>query len=344
MVDYSDFRSDTVTRPTPKMREAMAHAVVGDDVLGDDPTVQELERMAAEITGKEAALYVPSGTMGNTIAIKVWTRELEEVIVEERSHIYNMESTQMTFISRVQPRPLPSERGTMDPAVIEENIRKPSVHLPRTSLICLENSHNNWSGAVIGIQNIRAVKEVADRHGLKLHMDGARIFNASHSTGIPVGQYSELADSMMFCLSKGLCAPVGSLLVGPQDFIDYGRRIRKALGGAMRQVGIIAAAGITALTEMIERLKEDNARATRLATAIAQFPGILLDPDSIDTNIIIFDLDHPRLSIPDFLVKLNEYRILALPTRGGIRFVTHHDVDDTDVDNVIAAFQSILNS
>jgi len=344
MVDYSDFRSDTVTRPTPKMREAMAQAIVGDDVLGDDPTVQELERMAAEITGKEAALYVPSGTMGNTIAIKVWTRELDEVIVEERSHIYNMESTQMTFISRVQPRPLPSERGTMDPAVIEENIRKPSVHLPRTSVICLENSHNNWSGAVIGIQNIRAVKEVADRHGLKLHMDGARIFNASHSTGIPVRQYSELADSMMFCLSKGLCAPVGSLLVGPQDFIDYGRRIRKALGGAMRQVGIIAAAGITALTEMTERLKEDNARAKRLATAIAKFPGIVLDPDSIDTNIIIFDLDHPKLSIPDFLAKLNEHRILALPTRGGVRFVTHHDVDDTDVDNVIAAFQAILSS
>jgi threonine aldolase len=344
MADYSDFRSDTVTRPTKKMREYMAKAVVGDDVLGDDPTVNELERLSAEIMGKEASLFIPSGTMGNAIAVKIWTQELDEVIVEERSHIYNMESTQMTFISRVQPRPLPSDRGTMDPHVVEENIRKPNVHIPRTSLICLENSHNNWSGSVVGIENIRSIKEIAGRHNLKLHMDGARIFNASHATGIPVKEYAELADSLMFCLSKGLSAPIGSMLVGPKDFIDLGRRIRKVLGGGMRQVGIIAAAGLVALTDMTERIKEDNARAKRLADAIAKFPGIVLDPGKIDTNIIIFDLDHPQYGIPDFLEKLNEQRILALPTKGGIRFVTHNDVDDTDVDKVIAAFQSILGS
>lgn len=342
MIRYSDFRSDTVTRPTDKMREEMAKAVVGDDVLGDDPTVQELEHLASEIMGKEAALYVPSGTMGNSIAVKSWTQELDEVIVEERSHIYNMESTHMTFISRVQPRPVPSSRGSMDPLLVKTFIKKPNVHQPRTSLICLENTHNNWSGAVVGLDNIKAIKELAVNQGVNLHLDGARIFNASHASGVPVKQYASYADSMMFCLSKGLSAPVGSLLVGPKKFIDYGRRVRKALGGGMRQVGIIAAAGIVALTEMTDRIKEDNTRAKHLARSIASFPGVVLDPEKIDTNIIIFDLQHPGYTITDFLSRLRDYQILALPTRGGIRFVTHKDVDDTDIERAVAAFGEIL--
>jgi len=342
MVKYSDFRSDTVTRPTEKMRRAMAEAEVGDDVLGDDPTVQKLEASAAEKMGKESGLFVPSGTMGNSIAVKAWTRELEEVIVEARSHIYNMESTHMTFISRVTPRPLSSRRGAMDPDDLEKNIRKPSVHLPRTSLICVENTHNNWSGAVLPIENIKAIRAVADRHGLRVHMDGARIFNASTASGVPVKDYARLADSVMFCLSKGLSAPVGSMLVGDKDFIEYSRRIRKALGGGMRQVGVLAAAGIVALTEMVDRLKEDHQRAKRLAAAIAGLPGVDMDPGAIETNIIIFNFSHPRLSVSEFLTELRNRGVLALAFTGGIRLVTHKDVDDQDVDRAVAAFRQIL--
>jgi len=338
----SDFRSDTVTRPTPKMRQAMAEAVVGDDVLGDDPTVRRLEALAAETMGKEAGLYCPSGTMGNSIAIKGWTQELQEVIVEARSHVYNLESTHMTFISRVTPRPLPSDRGAMDPDVIAANIKVPNVHTPMTTLICVENTHNNHSGAVLPLDNLKAVRKVALAHALKVHMDGARIFNASTASGVPVKDYAAQADSVMFCLSKGLSAPAGSMLVGPAAFIEYGRRIRKALGGGMRQVGVLAAPGIIALTEMPGRLKDDHQRAKTLARAIAGLPGITLDPGKIETNIVIFGFAHPKYSIAQFLAALKEKGILALPLAGGIRFVTHKDVDDEDVERAIAAFRAIL--
>ncbi len=342
MAEYSDFRSDTVTRPTENMKKAMAEAIVGDDVLGDDPTVQRLEKLAADIMGKEAGLFVPSGTMGNSIAIKVWTHELEEVIVESRAHLYNMESTHMTFIARVTPRPLASDRGAMDPAEVERNIRKPSVHIPRTSLICVENSHNNWSGAVVPMENLKALREIADKYQVKIHFDGARVFNANHASGIPVKEYAKIGDSLMFCLSKGLSAPVGSILVGPKDFVDYARRVRKALGGGMRQVGVLAAPGIIALTEMVDRLKDDHVRAKKLATAITSLPGIDLDPERIQTNIVIFGFDHPSLTPPEFLSKLKEYKILALATTGGIRFVTHKDVDDEDIERAVQAFKRIL--
>ncbi len=342
MQRYSDFRSDTVTRPTPEMRKAMAEAVVGDDVLGDDPTVKKLERLAAEIMGKEAALYMPSGTMGNAIAVKSWTQELDEVIVEARSHIYNMEATHMTFISRVNPRPLPSRRGAMDPHLVEENIKKPSDHHPRTSLICLENTHNNWGGAVVPLENLQAIREVADRHGLRIHLDGARMFNASVASGVPVQEYAEAADSVMFCLSKGLSAPIGSLLVGPSDFIVHSRRIRKALGGGMRQVGILAAAGLLALTKMVDRLAEDHARAKSLAFSISELPGIRLDPDEVETDILIFGFEHPRLTVSAFLEELEARQVLALPVPQGIRFVTNKDVDDSDMERAVAAFRDIL--
>lgn len=341
-MNYSDFRSDTVTRPTQNMRRAMAEAEVGDDVLGDDPTVQKLEALAAEITGKEAGLYVPSGTMGNSISVKVWTQELDEVIVEERSHIYNMESTHMTFIARITPRPLPSNRGAMDPELVEQNIRKPTVHIPRTSLICVENTHNNWSGAVVPMENLKAMRKIADRHQIKIHFDGARIFNASHVTGISVKEYAKIGDSLMFCLSKGLSAPVGSLISGPKDFIAYARRVRKALGGGMRQVGVLAAAGIVALEEMVDRLHEDHERAKRLALAIAGIPEVELNPDHVQTNIIIFNLKHPKITIPAFLDELKKRSILALSTRGGIRFVTHKDIGDEDIEKTISVFHELL--
>lgn len=342
MEKISDFRSDTVTRPTDKMRQAMATAVVGDDVLGDDPTVEQLEIMAAEIMGKEAALFVPSGTMANSIAVKGWTHELEEIIVEARSHIYNMESTSITFVSRVNPRPLPSNRGAMDPDRIESSLRKPSVHTPRTSLICVENTHNNWSGAVVPIDNLKAIREVATRNNIKIHFDGARIFNASVASGIPVNEYAAVADSLMFCLSKGLSAPVGSILTGPKDFIDYSRRLRKTLGGGMRQAGILAAAGLVSLTEMIDRLEEDHRRAEKLAREISRLPGIELNPELIETDIIIFNLVRSDITIPQFLDKLKNSGVLALATQGGIRFVTHKDVDDSDVDHAIEAMKNIL--
>ncbi len=325
------------------MRKAMAEAEVGDDVLGDDPTVNKLEELAAAVMGKEAALFVPSGTMGNSIAVKCWTQELDEVIIEARSHIYNMESTHMTFISRVTPRPLKSKRGAMDPEEIEKNIKIPSVHLPRTSLICVENTHNNWGGAVVPLANLKAVKKVADQHEIKIHFDGARIFNASTASGIPVKEYAAVADSLMFCLSKGLAAPVGSMLVGPGDFINYGRRVRKALGGGMRQVGILAAAGIIAITKMAGRLKEDHIKAKRLAKSISELPAVILDPDDVETDIVIFGFEHPEISVSDFLDRLKSQGVLALPVPQGIRMVTNKDVDDRDIERAIAAFQEILS-
>lgn len=338
----SDFRSDTVTKPTPAMRQAMAEAEVGDDVLGDDPTVARLEDLAARIMGKEAGLYVPSGTMGNSVAVKAWTHELEEVIVEARSHIYNMESTHMTFISRVTPRPLASKRGAMDPGDVESSIKKPSVHMPRTSLICLENTHNNWGGAVLPLDNMKDIRQKADLHGLRVHLDGARIFNASTASGVPVKEYAAQADSVMFCLSKGLAAPVGSMLVGPKDFIEFGRRVRKALGGGMRQVGVLAAAGLVALNDMTGRLAEDHRRARMLAQAIAPLPGIILDPLEVETNIIIFGFQHARLAVSDLLLELRARNVWALPVSGGVRLVTHKDVGDADVDRAVKAFREIL--
>lgn len=343
MHEISDFRSDTVTRPTDNMRRAMAEAVVGDDVLGDDPTVKDLEFMAANLMQKEAALFVPSGTMGNSIAVNVWTRELDEVIVESKAHIYNMESTSITFVSRINPRPLPSNRGAMDPSEVERHIKKPSVHLPRTSLICVENTHNGWGGAVVPMENLKAIREVANKHEVKIHYDGARVFNASQATGIPVHEYAAIGDSIMFCLSKGLSAPVGSLLAGPQAFIDQARRVRKALGGGMRQVGVLAAAGIVALNEMVSRLREDHERAKRLAMGIHDLPGIGLNLSHVETDIVIFRFDHQDLTAEEFITRLKEKKVLALVTPAkDIRFVTHKDIDDGDVDRAISAFREIL--
>jgi threonine aldolase len=338
----SDFRSDTVTRPTEKMRKAMAEAVVGDDVLGDDPTVQELERLAAETVGKEAALFCPSGTMANAIAVKMWTGPLEEVIVEERSHIFNMESTHMTFISGVTPRPLRSVRGAMDPKDVAAAVRKPNVHTPRTSLICLENTHNNWGGAVIPLDNFKAMRAIADEHRLKVHLDGARIFNASVASGVPVKAYAGQVDSVQFCLSKGLSAPVGSMLAAGRERIEFGRRLRKVLGGGMRQVGVLAAPGIIALTEMVDRLKDDHARAKALARGIAGLPGIHIDPSTVETDIVIFGFDHPTISVSALIEKMRERGVLALAIFGGIRMVTHKDVGDEDVERAIGAFKEIL--
>jgi len=322
----------------------MAEAVVGDDVLGDDPTVKELERKAAEILHKEEALFVPSGTMGNAIAVKVWTREGDEVIVEEKSHIYNMEVAHLSMISRVLPRPLPSNRGAMDPELVEKSIRKRSLHVPGTSLICIENTHNMWSGAVIPLENFKALRDIADRHGIRIHLDGARIFNAQISSGIPAHEYAKYADSVMFCFSKGLGAPIGSILVGPAEFIEEARRIRKLLGGGMRQVGVIAAAALVALNKMIDRLADDHKRAKRLALSLAEIPGIIIDPDTIETNILYFKVDKKKgLTAPDLVQKLKERGVLCLaPSVDTIRMVTHKDINDDDINHAIETFREIM--
>ncbi len=341
-ITYSDFRSDTVTRPTEKMRRAMAEAEVGDDVLGDDPTVLGLEAAAAETMGKEAALFCPSGTMANSIAVKMWTNVLEEVIVEERSHIYNMESTHMTFISGVTPRPVRSVRGAMDPADVAAAVRKPNVHTPQTTLVCLENTHNNWGGSVVPVDNFKGIRKVADENGLRVHLDGARIFNASVAARVPVREFADQVDSLQFCLSKGLSAPVGSMLAGPRERIEFGRRLRKALGGGMRQAGVLAAPGLIALNEMVDRLADDHARAKALARGISGFPGVRLDPDSVETDIVIFGFEHPTITVSDMIGRMKEKGILALAVSGGIRLVTHKDVGDEDVERAIAAFKAIL--
>jgi threonine aldolase len=338
-----DLRSDTVTRPTEEMRKAMFEAEVGDDVLGDDPTVQKLEALAAEKMRKEAALYVPSGTMGNSVAIKTWTNPGDEVILDELAHIVNYESGHTGFVSGVQIRTLPNISGHIQPSHVRAAIRPKSLHLPNTNLICLENTNNHAGGRVMPFEVMKEIRAIADEHGLRVHLDGARIFNASVATGIPVKEMAALADSVMFCLSKGLCAPVGSMLVGPQDFIERARKVRKILGGGMRQAGVLAAPGIVALTRMTERLADDHDRAKKLSQAIADLPGIVLNADEVETNIIIFGLDHPKHGIFDLLDKLREYDVWALP-RGNdaIRLVTHHDVDDQGIDHAIASFGKVL--
>jgi len=230
----------------------------------------------------------------------------------------------------------------MDPNDVLANIRKPNVHTPQTTLICIENTHNNWGGAVVPLENFKAIRKIADENGLKVHLDGARIFNASHASGVPVKQYAGLVDSLMFCLSKGLSAPAGSMLVAGRERIEFGRRLRKALGGGMRQVGVLAAPGIIALTEMVDRLKDDHARAKKLAKGISGLPGVEIDPATVETDIIIFGFEHPKITVPAMLEKMRDKGILALAVSGGIRMVTHKDVGDEDVDRAIRAFKEIL--
>ena len=344
MKDISDFRSDTVTKPTPKMRQAMASAVVGDDVLGDDPTVQALEAKAAEMLGLEAALFVPSGTMGNEIAVNVWTNPGDEIILESRSHIYLYEAGGPARISGVQVCPIETTDGAMPIEAVRASIRDSSdPHCPTTSLICVENTHNMHGGRVLPIDYLRSLRELSLKQQIPIHLDGARLFNAVHASGISAREYAALADSVMFCLSKGLGAPIGSMLVGSAEFIERARRVRKVLGGGMRQVGVIAAPGIIALEEMVDRLHIDNENAKRLAQGIAGLPGVVLDPDTVDTNIVLVKLVPPAPSAEELFRQLADRGVLSIPLGPDlIRFVTHKDVDETDVERLINALQEML--
>jgi threonine aldolase len=341
--DPVDLRSDTVTRPTPEMRKAIAEAVVGDDVFADDPTVIELERLAAEMTGYEAGLFVPSGSMGNEIAIMAHTRRGDEAVVEVQSHIYLYEAGGPAVLSGVQLATLKGDRGALSVARVEEAIRWDDPHEPVTRLVCLENTHNHAGGVVYPLEAMREIRDLADARDLKVHLDGARIFNASVASGIDVKEFCSVCDSTMFCLSKGLGAPIGSMLVGAKYFIKQAHRNRKLLGGGMRQVGVIAAAGLYALNNNIQRLADDHARARRIAEAVAEIPGVSIDLESVQTNIVVVDLGGSGLSVDDAIIHLEKEGVLVLPFGGTtIRAVTHLDIDDADVDRTIEVFHKVF--
>ena len=323
-----DLRSDTVTKPTPEMRRAMAEAEVGDDVYGEDPTINKLEARAAEIFGREAALFVPSGSMGNAIAIKIHTRPGQEIICEERGHIFNYEMAMMAHFSGCLARPIAAEDGILSWAQVKRKISPSIYYYAQTGLVSLENTHNMAGGSVYPPEVADEICDGAHEAGLPVHLDGARIFNAATALGRPVAEITRKFDSVMFCLSKGLGAPVGSLLVGSRKFIDLARIYRKSLGGGMRQAGILAAAGLIALEKHTTRLAEDHANARFLAEGLAQIRGIRLDPAKVRTNIVIFDISGTRMPSSDFCRKLAEKNVLS----GGVtpetvRFVTHMDVD-----------------
>jgi len=338
-----DLRSDTVTKPTPEMRSAIAEAVVGDDVFGDDPTVNELQRLAAELTGCEDALFVPSGSMGNEIAIMTHTRRGDEAIVDSESHIYNYEAAGPAVLCGVQLAPLRGDSGILTAGQVEAAIRPDDPHEPVTRLVCLENTHNRAGGVVYPIETMREIYDLARAGNLKVHLDGARIFNAAVASGIDVREYCALCDSMMFCLSKGLGTPIGSMVVGDRDFIKGAHRSRKLLGGGMRQVGIIAAAGIYALENNIDRLADDHARARRLAESISGIQAIAVNLDTVQTNIIVVDIAGSGLSVEDAILRLEQEGVLVLPFGGTtIRAVTHLDIDDGDIDRTIEAFEEVF--
>ncbi len=344
-MEYIDLRSDTVTKPTPAMREAMAKAVVGDDVYQDDPTVNQLQELAAARLGKEAGLFVPSGTMGNLAGILAHCGRGDEVIMGQRSHTYLHEGGGISSLGGVHSCQIKEQLdGSLALEAVQAAIRADDIHEPVTRLIEIENTHNACGGVVQTPEYIQRLSDFAHERGLLVHMDGARIFNAAVVQNIEARQLTEPVDSVTFCLSKGLGAPVGSVLCGSAAFIKKALRLRKHLGGGMRQAGIIAAAGIVALETMVDRLSEDHARAGILTDGLRKIPGILLDPGTPATNMIFFTLaDSVRLSTAQIETKLEERGILAHssgPRR--FRLVTHFGIDDHGVEQTIAAFQELL--
>lgn len=348
-MDYIDFRSDTVTWPTPEMREAMANARVGDDVFGDDPTVNELEAEAAAMLGKEAGLFVASGTMGNLVAGLTHCQRGHEMIVGHNAHMFMHEAGSYSALGGIQPRTVQVQSdGTLKLDDIRYAIRDEDEHYPRTRLICLENTQGASGGAPLSADYIAQVGAIAREHGLKLHIDGARLFNAVTALGVDVKELVAPADSVSFCLSKGLCAPVGSLVVGSKDFIYEARRTRKALGGGMRQAGVLAAAGLISIHKMTKRLHEDHANACALAEGLAQLPHIRIDLQHVKTNMVFFELaESAPLSIEEVIRRLEaEHRILI--TAGGkprkrFRAVTHYWITREHVETLLEAIRTYLS-
>jgi threonine aldolase len=340
--DVVDLRSDTLTLPTPEMREAMAHAEVGDDVWEEDPTVKRLEALAAQRMGKEAGLFVTSGTQGNLISVLAQTHPGQEVVLDLDSHIFNYEAAGTSVIGGVQMRPVKTERGFLGPDQVKEALRPANIHIPPTGLVCLENTHNRHGGTCCTPEEIGAVAQVARQADVPVHLDGARLFNAAVALGREAREFTRYVDSVTFCVSKGLAAPVGSVVCGSGPFIARARRLRKMLGGGMRQAGIIAAAGIVGLERMVERLAEDHANARTLAEGLAKLPGVSLDLASVQTNIVIFRLERPNGV--DEVVRGCAARKVQVHAIGptSVRCVTHKDVDADDIGRALDAFTEIL--
>lgn len=343
MQNAIDLRSDTVTKPTPEMRRAMAEAEVGDDVYAEDPTVNRLQQRAAEMFAREAAIFVPSGSMGNLIAIKHWTRPGQEVVCETQGHINQFEMASMSAIAGCLPRTTPAPDGILTWNLVEPLIQPKIYYRAQTGLISLENTHNMAGGTIYPPAVADDICEKAHAVGLPVHLDGARIFNAGVALGRSVADLTKKFDSVMFCLSKGLGAPVGSMLVGSREFIDQARITRKLLGGGMRQVGVLAAAGLIALEKSPARLHVDHENARHLALGLAQVKGIVLDPKKVQTNIVVFSVEGTGRTAAEISDELRKRRILAGPMgKYLIRMVTHCDVDRAGIDQALTAFREIL--
>jgi len=344
MHDIVDFRSDTMTLPTPAMREAMARADVGDDVWEEDPTVKRLEALAAERMGKEAALFVTSGTQGNLVSVCAHTQPGQEVVLDIDCHIFNAEVGGSARLGGVQMRPVKTARGFLSPDQVREALRPANIHLPQTGLVCLENTHNGHGGTCLTPEETAAVAAVAHGAGVPVHLDGARIFNAAVALKRPASDFTRHVDSVTFCVSKGLSAPVGSVVCGSREFIGRTRRFRKMFGSGMRQAGIIAAAGIVALDTMVDRLAEDHVNARTLAEGLARLPKLSVDLTSVQTNIVRFHVERPGGA--DELVKGAAAKKIKLHAAGpaAIRCVTHKDVDADDIKRALDAFAEITAS
>jgi threonine aldolase len=338
-----DLRSDTVTKPTLAMRKAMAEAEVGDDVLGDDETVKELELRTAEILGKDAAVFVPSGTMANQLAIRCQTQHGDEMLLDANAHIYWYEAGASAALSGVICRTLPGVRGVFSSADVRAALRPIDVHFPPTRLLAIENTHNRGGGSVWPLALIQEVCGVAREAGLRTHLDGARLWNASVSTGIPESEYARDFDSVSVCFSKGLGAPVGSALAGSTELVERARRFRKQFGGGMRQAGIIAAGALYAMVNHRERLSDDHTNAKQLASGLSEIPGILVNGDMIDTNMVYFDVEHG--SAMELIALLKERNILIMSTgERTIRAVTSLAVDADDILQVVDAVSNIMSA
>ncbi len=337
-----DLRSDTVTRPSPGMRAAIANAEVGDDVLGDDPTVNRLQERMAAMLGKEAALFVPSGSMANQVSIRSVCEPGDEIIIDETTHSYNYEAAGPAALSGVSMRIIPGQRGIFNAAQVEAAVRPLGAHFPHSRLVIIENTNNRGGGSIWPLETVADIRPVADRHGLHVHMDGARLMNACVATGRKPTEYTQHVDSVSLCFSKGLGAPVGSIVAGPQPFITRCHRFRKMFGGGMRQAGILAAAALYALDHNIERLAEDHAHAHRLAEALAELPGIRLDPRTVETNILIFEIDPRLATAADWVARLHERGVWLLATAPNkARAVTHLDVSAAQIDYAINVFRTV---
>ncbi|MEW9096181.1 MAG: low-specificity L-threonine aldolase [Clostridiaceae bacterium] len=337
---FIDLRSDTVTQPTEAMRKAMFEAEVGDDVYGDDPTVNQLEELSAKITGKEAALFVPSGTFGNQLALFNHCQRGNEVILGEDCHIIMHEVGASSVIAGVQLRPVRTNKGQLDAREIERKIRGIDIHFPETGLICVENAHSN--GRVIPLENMKEIYNIANDHNIPVHLDGARLFNAATYLNVPACEITKYCDSVMFALSKALCAPVGSILAGSKEFIDNARKKRKLMGGGLRQAGILAAAGLVALNDMIENLKQDHEKALYLGSELSKIPGIKVRLDDIHISMVFFTID---TALDDSIIvnEMLKRGIKINPTEDGEwRFVVHYWISRENIDCIVANFKNIL--